>query len=126
MDILAQSQQRGNLIQMVDDLTKQMQEQKEKFVDKGVLFTEKHAHQESIVDNKSKAKQIDALNQEVTTLRQSLSKLGTTNMSHDKEKQGLIAHINQLNNIVEQQIRDIEEFATHKGQLQSEIFYLKS
>ena len=44
MDILAQSQQRGNLIQMVDDLTKQLQEQKEKFVDKGVLFTEKHAH----------------------------------------------------------------------------------
>ena len=47
-------------------------------------------------------------------------------MVHDKEKQGLLTHIREMNNIVEQQVKDIEEFSTQKGQLQSEIFSLKS
>ena len=41
---------------MVEDLTKQLKQQKEKFVDKGVLYTEKHAHQEAIAENDRKQK----------------------------------------------------------------------
>ena len=54
LDIVSQNTQRGELLTIVDDLTRQLKEQKEKYIEKTTLFAEKHAHQETLHENEEK------------------------------------------------------------------------
>ena len=72
LNLGAQNSQRGELLTIVEDLTKQLKEQKQSSIEKSTLFAERHAHKETLHQNEEKQGKIEELSAEVQQLRQSL------------------------------------------------------